>query len=89
MILFMTAADLDSVSGGSYVDVYAIVFTKDEGGSEWYQKGDMYLGSARAVGYLLGSTLAHDSFNPSTWRQLDANGNRTNTTLSDIITALP
>lgn len=89
MVMFMTAADLDRVSGGSYVEVFAVVFTKEPGGTEWYQRGDMYLGSARVVGYLLGSTLLHDSFDPDTWRELDANGNRTNTTLQNILSKLP
>lgn len=89
IVLFMTATDLDSVSGGSYVEVYAIVFSKDEGEIAWTQKGEMYHGSARVVGYLLGSTLLHDSFDPSTWRQLDKNGNRTNTTLENILSKLP
>ncbi|MBQ9086214.1 MAG: hypothetical protein IJY47_03405 [Clostridia bacterium] len=89
MILFMTADDLTAVSGGSYVEVYAVVYTKDANGSEWYQVGDMYHGSAQAIGYLLGSTYAHDSFDPDTWRQLDENGNRTNITLNSIIQSLP
>ena len=89
MIMYMTAADLDSVSGGSYVEVFAVVFTRDADGTEWYQTGEMYRGSARVVGYVFGTTLAHDSFNPDTWRQLDENGNRTDTTIADIITALP
>lgn len=89
MTMFMTAANLDSASGGSYVEVFAIVFSKDEGSTEWHQKGEMYRGSARVVGYLFGSTLAHDSFDPSTWRQLDEDGNRTNTTLENILSKLP
>lgn len=85
MIMYMTATDLDSVSGGSYVQVYAIVYALDSDSGEWAQTGEMYLGSARAVGYVFGTALAHDSFDPSTWRMLDENGNRTNTTISQAL----
>ena len=87
MILFMTPDNLNSVSGGSYVDVYAVVYTRADQNSEWQQIGEMYKGSARVVGYVLGTTLTHDSFNPNTWRQLDENGNRTNITLEQAIAA--
>ena len=85
MIMFMTAADLDRVSGGSYVEVYAVVYTRNTQDGEWYQIGEMYKGSARVVGYILGTTLTHDSFNPDTWRELDENGNRTNNTLETVL----
>lgn len=45
----------------------------------------MYKGSAKVVGYVLGTTLTHDSFDPSSWRKLDANGNRTNITLDQAL----
>ena len=85
MILFMTAADVTSVRGGTYVDTYAVAFTKS-GDGEWHQIGQMYKGQAQTIGYALGTTLRSDSINPSTWRGLDGNGNRVNSkTLSVVL----
>ena len=84
MILFMTPVDPKSVRAGSYIETYAIVYTKDANGTEWYQKGEMYKGTAQVVGYVTGITiLFNDSINPDTWRQ-----DGTNKNIENIIKAL-
>lgn len=86
MTLYVTADDLNAVSSGTKVSVYAIVFTimQDENGNptgEWYQVGDMYEGKADVVGYIGGYN--NGSFDTGTWREV-----KTNKTIHDLIQSL-
>lgn len=86
MTLYITAEDLNSVSSGTRVAVYTIVFTvgQDVNGNpigEWYQLGDMYVGSAEVVGYIGG--FNNGSFDTGTWRETG-----TNRTIHTIIQSL-
>lgn len=72
LTLYITAEDLHSVSSGTRVTVYAIVFTIDQDASgkttgKWYQIGDMYTGTAEVVGYIGG--YSNGSFDTGTWRE--------------------
>lgn len=73
MVLFMTPVNPKTVSAGSYIETYAVVYTKNGNGSEWYQLGDVYKGTARVVGYVSGWGIANDSIDPSSWRQENTN----------------
>ena len=76
MTLYVTADDLNAVSSGTKVTVYAVVFTiaQDSSGAttgEWYQVGDMYAGTADVVGYIGGYN--NGSFDTGTWRESETN----------------
>ncbi len=80
MIMFMTPVNPKTVSSGTYIETYAVVYTKDANGTEWYQTGEMYKGTARVVGYVSGIAIANDSIDPDTWRQ-----DGTNKTIDQIV----
>ena len=91
MVLYMTTDDLQKSSSWrtEYAPVYAAVFTKvtnADGKTEWIQKGDMYLGSCTIKQY--SGYSGSGSFDTDTWRQLNASGNRTSTTIQNIIQRL-
>ncbi len=75
MTLFMTTVDPRTVSNGTYIPVYAVVFVKDPNKTEepWMQYSDIYLGEAPVNGYDWPHT-GKDSFNTESWRVL---GNQT------------
>ena len=86
MTLYVTAEDLNSVSSGAHVTVYAVVYTimQDASGKatgEWYQIGDMYMGTAQVVGYIGG--FNNGSFDTGTWRE-----STTNRTIQTIIQSI-
>ena len=65
--LYLTTANFDYISFNDYPPVYAMVFTKYSGSSEWVQVGEeMYAGTAQVVGYVGGTTSG--SFDTGTWR---------------------
>lgn len=77
MTLYITA---DTLSGaGSYVPIYAVVYTKDKGSDTWYQLGTTVSGEAKVVSYIGGNGTG--SFDTDTWR---SDGK----TISQIVQAL-
>lgn len=91
MTLYVTAEDLNTVSSGTAVTVYAATFTvkQDADGEplgEWYQLGELYQGRAQVVGYIGGYN--NGSFDTGTWRLVNANGLTSTTTISDLIQRL-
>lgn len=69
MTLYITAADLSSVSSGQSVDVWAAAFTKYPGHSEWTDLIKLTKGTASANNYSgYGSA---NSFNTDTWKSTD------------------
>lgn len=64
--IYLTTATLDSWSFNSYPTVYAAVFTRDQGTTEWYMKGLLFQGTARVVGYM--GEESGGSFDTGTWR---------------------
>lgn len=86
MTLYITADPLNVT--GKYIPVYAVVYTK-KSGSEWYQIGEIYMGTANVRSYGGISIRGTGSFNTDNWRRLDANGNRVNNdTIENIIKSL-
>ena len=83
VIMYMTPVNPKTVSSGTYIETYAVVYTKDANGTEWYQTGEMYKGTARVVGYVSGLAIANDSISPSTWRQYG-----TNKTIEQIVSEI-
>jgi len=88
MVIYMTTDDLQksSVWRTEYAPVYVAVFrnvTLDDGTKEWQQIGDMYYGSATIKQY--NGYPGNGSFDTDTWRLVNASGNRTNTTIENII----
>lgn len=94
MTIYMTTHDLQKQNTGwfaptEYAPVYAAVFRKvtlDDGTTRWMQVGDMYLGSAEIKQY--SGNRGSGSFDTDKWRLLDDAGNRTNTTIKNIIQSL-
>ena len=69
MTIYLTTDNLkrDSFFSSGSADVYAAVFTSSNSGQEWYQIGDMYLGTATIKGYD-GSWFGEGSFDTDTWK---------------------
>lgn len=94
MTIYMTTHDLQKQSSGwfaptEYANVYAAVFRKDTletGGTAWRQVGDLYLGSAEIKQY--SGRPGNGSFDTDNWRLLNDAGNRTSTTIKNIIQSL-
>ncbi len=84
MTLYMTTSDCQ---GSRASPVYAVVFTKDSADGEWYQLGDMYVGSAEVVGYFGVSSGNVGSFNTDNWTSTTAYYNlRAGSEIDDIVT---
>lgn len=93
MVIYMTTDDLVKSSNSwfstEYAPVYAAVFakeTQEDGTVVWKQKGDMYLGSCTIKQY--NGFSGNGSFDTDTWRLLNASGNRTNKTISTVMSEL-
>jgi hypothetical protein len=94
MTIYMTTDDLQKQNTGwfaptEYAPVYAAVFRKvtlDNGTVEWEQVGEMYLGSAEIKQY--NGRPGSGSFDTDNWRLLNQDGNRTSTTIENIIQTL-
>lgn len=94
MTIYMTTHDLQKQNTGwfaptEYANVYAAVFRKetlDDGTTVWRQVGDMYLGSAEIKQY--SGRPGSGSFDTDNWRLLNDAGNRTSTTIENIIQSL-
>ena len=65
MTLYITSQDLDNVSSGQTVVVYAATFTKLEGATEWTDLVPLTKGTAKANNY--GGYGSANSFNTDTW----------------------
>lgn len=91
MAIYMTTDDLQKTNSGwfsptEYAPVYAAVFRKEtlENGTEkWSQIGDMYLGSAEIKRY--DGWRGSGSFDTDNWRLVNESGQRTSTTIANII----
>lgn len=94
MTIYMTTHNLKKQNTGwfapaEYASVYAAVFRKitlDNGTVEWEQVGEMYLGSAEIKQY--NGRPGSGSFDTDNWRLLNQDGNRTSTTIENIIQTL-
>lgn len=68
--IYLTTQKLGSSSFDSYPTVYAATFTRSQNAdgsyTDWYQKGDVYKGTARVVGYM--GEQSGGSFDTGTWR---------------------
>jgi len=67
MTLYITAENLSGVASGKSVVVYAAVFTKLPGESEWTELVPLTKGTANANNYSGYSYGSADSFNTDTW----------------------
>lgn len=91
MTIYMTTDDLQKTSSGwfsptEYAPVYAAVFRKEtleDGTEKWSQIGDMYLGSAEIKRY--DGWPGSGSFDTDNWRLLNESGQRTSTTIKNIV----
>ena len=72
--IYLTTEKLDSWSFDTYPTVYAATFTRSQNAdgtyTDWYQKGDIYQGTARVVGYM--GEESGGSFDTGTWRSAAA-----------------
>ena len=65
LTLYMTADPLSNRNTDPII--YALSFTKDQGTGEWYQLGDVYIGTATIKGYTSLFNTGTGSFNTGNW----------------------